>query len=68
MALNPSVAPGGNFNLSNWKITLPVDSNGGFSGNAMEVKSLSTYQHSKYFFTAADGAMTFVAPVDGATT
>ncbi|MBB3019114.1 Ca2+-binding RTX toxin-like protein [Microvirga lupini] len=68
MTLNPSVAPGGNFDLSNWKITLPVDSSGGFSGSAMEVKSLSTYQHSKYFYTAADGAMTFVAPVDGATT
>ncbi|MBJ6124488.1 polysaccharide lyase family 7 protein [Microvirga splendida] len=68
MTLNPSVAPGGNFDLSNWKITLPVDSSGGLSGNAMEVKNLSTYQNSKYFYTAADGAMTFVAPVDGATT
>ncbi|WP_377041660.1 polysaccharide lyase family 7 protein [Microvirga arabica] len=54
--------------MSNWKITLPIDANGGFSGSAMEVKNLSTYQHSKYFYTAADGAMTFVAPVDGATT
>jgi hypothetical protein len=68
MALNPSVAPGGNFDLSNWKITLPVDANGGLSGNAMEVKNLSTYQNSKYFYTSADGAMTFVASVDGATT
>jgi hypothetical protein len=68
MALNSSVAPGGNFDLSNWKITLPVDANGGLSGNAMEVKNLSTYQNPKYFYTAADGAMTFVAPVNGATT
>jgi Ca2+-binding RTX toxin-like protein len=68
MALNSSVAPSGNFDLSNWKITLPVDSNGQFSGTAMEVKNLSGYQHSKYFYTAADGAMTFVAPVEGATT
>jgi Ca2+-binding RTX toxin-like protein len=68
MALNSSVAPSGNFDLSNWKITLPVDSNGRFSGTAMEVKNLSGYQHSKYFYTAADGAMTFVAPVEGATT
>ncbi|MBQ0821674.1 polysaccharide lyase family 7 protein [Microvirga sp. HBU67558] len=68
MALNSSVAPSGNFDLSNWKITLPVDPNGGFIGTAMEVKNLSGYQHSKYFYTAADGAMTFVAPVEGATT
>ncbi|WP_052003450.1 polysaccharide lyase family 7 protein [Microvirga sp. BSC39] len=68
MTLNPSVAPGGNFDLSNWKITLPVDANGGISGTAVEVQNLSTYQNSKYFYTAADGAMTFVAAVDGATT
>ncbi|MBF9195693.1 polysaccharide lyase family 7 protein [Microvirga terrestris] len=68
MTLNPSVAPGGNFDLSNWKITLPVDANGGISGTAVEVKNLSTYQNSKYFYTAADGAMTFMAPVEGATT
>ncbi|MGF9758582.1 polysaccharide lyase family 7 protein [Microvirga sp. 0TCS3.31] len=54
--------------MSNWKITLPVDANGGISGTAMEVKNLSTYQNSKYFYTGADGAMTFVAAVDGATT
>ena len=68
MALDPSVAPGGNFDLSNWKITLPVDASGSISGTAMEVKNLSTYQNSKYFYTGADGAMTFVAAVDGATT
>ncbi|WP_051435110.1 polysaccharide lyase family 7 protein [Microvirga flocculans] len=54
--------------MSNWKITLPVDANGGFSGNALEVKNLAGYQHPLYFYTAADGAMTFVAPVEGATT
>lgn len=68
MTLNPSVAPGGNFDLSNWKITLPVDASGGISGTAVEVQNLSSYQNSKYFYTGADGAMTFVAAVDGATT
>ena len=63
MALNSSVAPSGNFDLSNWKITLPVDAGGGFGGTAMEVKQLSGYQHSQYFYTSSDGAMTFVAPV-----
>jgi Ca2+-binding RTX toxin-like protein len=68
MALSSSVAPSGNFDLSDWKLTLPVDSNGGISGTALEVKNLSNYQNSKYFYTAGDGAMTFVASVDGATT
>jgi Ca2+-binding RTX toxin-like protein len=68
MTLNAQVAPSGNFDLSNWKITLPVDSSGKTSGTAVEVKDLNGYQNSKYFYTAADGAMTFYAPVDGATT
>ena len=68
MALNPRTAPSGNFNLTNWKIGLPIDSAKGFSGTSLEVKKLKGYQHSKYFFTSSDGAMTFVAPVEGATT
>jgi Alginate lyase/RTX calcium-binding nonapeptide repeat (4 copies) len=68
MALNPAAAPSGNFDLSNWKITLPVDASGSTSGTAVEVKSLSGYQNSKYFYTGSDGAMTFYAPVEGATT
>jgi len=68
MALNTSAAPSGNFNLSNWKITLPVDQNGSLSGTAVEVQNLSGYKNSKYFYTGSDGAMVFYAPVDGATT
>ncbi|WP_457093668.1 polysaccharide lyase family 7 protein [Microvirga sp. P5_D2] len=68
MTLKSNVAPSGNFDLTNWKITLPVDSSGNTSGTAVEVQNLSGYQNSKYFYTAADGAMTFYAAVDGATT
>ncbi|MFD0461714.1 polysaccharide lyase family 7 protein [Microvirga aerilata] len=68
MALNSSVAPSGNFDLSNWKLTLPVDASGSMSGTAVEVKSLTGYQNSKYFYTGSDGAMVFYAPVEGATT
>lgn len=68
MTLKANVAPSGNFDLSNWKLTLPVDSSGKISGTAIEVKDLSGYQNSKYFYTAADGAMVFYAAADGATT
>jgi hypothetical protein len=68
VTLYANVAPSANFDLSNWKITLPVDSSGGFGGTAVEVKNLDGYQHSKYFVTANDGAMVFNAPVNGATT
>jgi hypothetical protein len=57
-----------NFNLENWKITLPVDSMGKTSGTAKEVKNLEHYENSSFFFDAKDGAMVFKAPVDGATT
>lgn len=57
-----------NFDLSNWKITLPVDSEGGTSGVAVEVKNLVGYEDPKYFYDAPDGAMVFSAMVDGATT
>lgn len=56
------------FNLSNWKITLPVDSKGGLSGTAVEVQNLIGYENSKYFWDAPDGAMVFRAMTDGATT
>ncbi|HEX2560670.1 polysaccharide lyase family 7 protein [Phenylobacterium sp.] len=53
---------------SNWKLTLPTDSSGGFSGTAVEIKSLSGYENAKYFYQGSDGAQVFVAPVEGATT
>jgi Ca2+-binding RTX toxin-like protein len=68
MALNPSIAPSAKFNLTNWKLTLPVDVSGRFSGTATEVKNLSGYKNLKYFYTASNGVMVFVAPTDGATT
>ncbi|WP_457093835.1 polysaccharide lyase family 7 protein [Microvirga sp. P5_D2] len=68
MTLNPDLPPSGNFDLTKWKIGLPIDSNGGYSGTATEVKNLIGYEHPTYFYTGPDGAMVFAAPVEGATT
>lgn len=68
VALDLDAAPGGNFSLRNWKITLPVDASGRFARTAVEVKKLGGYEDSNYFFTGPDGAMVFKAPVEGATT
>lgn len=68
MALYSSLPPGRNFDLKNWKITLPTDRNGSFLGTAHEVKNLNGYLNAKYFYTASDGAMVFKTPVEGATT
>src|SRR5688500_5858325 len=54
------------FNLTSWKITLPVDG-GDSNSDADEVLNLVGYE-SQWFFDNADGSMTFRTPVDGATT
>jgi hypothetical protein len=70
-ALSPALPPSGNFDLSHWKLTLPVDSNGANIGTAAEVQvaqMVAGYTNASYFYTASDGAMLFWCPVDGATT
>lgn len=68
MSLNPNAVPSTNFDLSNWKLQLPIDVQGSFSGKATEVKTLTNYVHQNYFYTGNDGAMVLSAPVQGATT
>jgi hypothetical protein len=68
MSLNPNAVPSANFDLSDWKLQLPIDTRGSFSGKAAEVKTLTSYVHQDYFYTGSDGAMVLAAPVDGATT
>lgn len=48
-----------NFDLENWKITLPV---GNKKGKALEVKNLNDYEH-EYFYASPEGAMIFAADV-----
>lgn len=68
--LRPELAPGGNFALENWSLTLPVDEEGGNQGRAQTLypDRLSGAQGytSPYFRTDTDGAMTFWAPANGA--
>jgi len=66
-ALQFDVAPSVNFDLTNWRLTLPIDSAGLFLGTAVEVQNLAGYLQPKYFYTGPDGAMVFNAPVDGTT-
>lgn len=54
--------------LSNWKLTLPVDSKGGFNGSAKEVKELSEKFNYPPYFINKDGYISFECPVEGATT
>ena len=58
--------------LSNWKLTLPVNSNGSTSGSAAEILPKELIgppgYTSKYMYTDAGGAVVFYAPTNGATT
>ena len=67
MSLNPNAPPSSNFDLSDWKLQLPIDSKSSYSGKASEIKSLNSFENS-FFYTGPDGAMVLSAPVEGATT
>jgi alginate lyase len=69
-ALNPDVAPGGNFNLSVWSLQLPTGSPGSPTTiPPSQLKGASGYSNGAYFWTDKnDGSMTFFAPEKGVTT
>jgi hypothetical protein len=69
-ALDPTVAPGGNFNLSIWSLQLPTGEPGAPTTiQPAQLKGASGYTNPAYFWTDKnDGSMTFWAPEKGVTT
>lgn len=77
-ALNPSLPPSDNFDLTHWKLTLPVDGSGGVTGKAVDIPvstlddgftaTTANGYDANYFYTGSDGGMVFWCPVTGATT
>ena len=67
--LNPNVAPSDNFDLLDWKLTLPVDDNkDGKADDINELRLSNSFESSPYFYTGEDGGMVFKAPVRGSRT
>ena len=67
--LNPNAAPSGNFDLLDWKLTLPIDLDNNNRADEIEERQLSEgFQDSRYFYTGKDGGMVFRAPIEGART
>jgi len=69
-ALDPGRPPNEQFDLTHWKLTLPTDRAGKFSGppQEIEVNELAGGYHGLYFFTdPEDGSMSFKTPSNGAT-
>lgn len=68
--LDPTVAPGGNFNLSVWQLQLPIGSTGSPTTiQPAQLKGANGYTNPAYFWTDKnDGSMTFWDPEKGVTT
>ena len=67
--LSPDLPPGRNFELIDWYLSTPADTNGdGICDNIYERELAAGYQHKNYFYTAKDGGMVFKATVAGAKT
>jgi hypothetical protein len=68
-ALNPNVAPGGNFDLSHWELQLPVGSPGSPTTiPASQLQGPNGFQDSYFFTNKTDGSMSFWDPENGVTT
>lgn len=61
--LDPSLPPGGNFDLTHWYLGLPDA-----GSSSIQPSQLEAGYTSDWFYTGADGAMVFWAPVNGGTT
>lgn len=63
-------APSKRFDLTHWKLTLPIDASNTYGGHATEISAskLVAGFTDLHFRSADDGAMVFWCPVAGATT
>ena len=68
--LDPTVAPGGNFDLLPWYLNTPAPDNRGLSDRIDEVDLAGSngFVDPRYFWTAADGGMVFRVTNAGART
>ena len=60
--------PASTFDLSHWKITLPMDEDGDDRADEVDVREIQTYRHPLYFYVDDTGDMVFTAPNRAATT
>ncbi len=63
-----TAAPSAKFDLSQWKITLPMDDNGDNKPDEIKVADMLGYHHPDYFYLNADDQMVFTAPNKAITT
>ena len=57
-----SDAPESKIDLSNWKITVPTDTDGNGKVDEIDTKELASYQHPDFFYTDENGDLVFTVP------
>jgi hypothetical protein len=71
LAAAQPASPADHFDLSHWKLTLPVGAAGTAPGHPLEISAAqlsSGYTNAEYFHRGADGQLIFWCPVNGART
>lgn len=63
-----AIPPASAFDLSHWKITLPVDENGDKKADEISVKDIKKYAHPDFFYLDEEGRMVFATPNKATTT
>ena len=64
-SLDPDRAPSENFDLSTWKLSIPINEGDGTATDISVSELNSGYENSSFFYTASDGGMVFKCPVAG---
>ncbi|MFD2164811.1 polysaccharide lyase family 7 protein [Thalassotalea euphylliae] len=63
-----SEKPADKFDLSHWKITVPLDSDGNGKADDINTKELQSYQHPDFFYLDNQGNLVFTSPNKAVTT
>lgn len=60
--------PATKFDLTNWKITVPLDEDANGKVDSIDTKALQTYQHPDFFYLDKNGHIVFTSPNKAITT
>ncbi|MBU2869456.1 polysaccharide lyase family 7 protein [Colwellia sp. E2M01] len=60
--------PADKFDLSHWKITMPLDEDNNSKIDEIDVKDIQTYSHPDFFYLDENGHMVFTVPNKATTT
>ena len=64
----PNIHPADKFDLTNWKVTLPLDADGNGKADEINVKDIQTFSHPDFFYLNTNNEMVFAASNKAKTT